>query len=191
MRPSRQLCPIYCKNRQEPAMCWLHIAFHKFEYVFLTVNYSVFLAAADSNPASALVWVVCTLTNFSCLCSDSSQTLYSSLALSHTFAISAANNAHFPPTIDSKAYVTDVQSSHGGRLVADFQDGFELQRYFQLWKCKVVGNIFESKARISEGNTGPDKASAPSSLLWWEPACCSLPKPPCWLFRVPLCSLHT
>lgn len=108
MRPGRQSCPTQSKSSG------LHGAFHRSE-VLLTVNYSVFLAAADSDPASALVGVVCTLANFSCLCSDSSQTLSTSLALSHTSAISAASNAHFPPTIDSKAYVTDVQSSHGGR----------------------------------------------------------------------------
>lgn len=121
-------------------------------WISFPLNYLLFLAAADLSPASALVCVVCASAKFSYLFSDTTQLPYGSLVLSHMFAISAANNVHFPTTIDSGAYVTDVQSSHGWRLMADFQDWFKVQRdIFSCESGKLLGIFLNPRPEFLMG----------------------------------------
>lgn len=111
----------------------------------LTMNYLLFLAAVDFFSASALVWVVCASVSFAYLRSDSNTVQFFS-TLRH-ICYFCSKQRIFPSTIDSKHYVIGDQSSHGCRLMANFQDWFKLQRYFQLWKSKV-GHNFESETSI-------------------------------------------
>lgn len=103
------------------------------------MNYWLFLAAVDFFSAPAHVWAVRAFAKFSYLRCDSFQTLHSSL---RHICYPCSKQCTLPTSIDSKDYVTHVQSPHGWHLMANYQDWFKLQRLIFSCESRNLLGIF-------------------------------------------------